>query len=479
MSILIASRLLDPTKIVTSNIIYNTIPRHVVYEFNSMTSAKPIKIIKYHVLTDELHLQSLLEKKSLPLSAYRLQKEVDYFFYWNSYLYGLYRLFRIGRVNQYLLKNYFKPIYYYSANKDIEAITQELADTHKILNFFKRSNPRRKKLYLSITESASGDKMQLRWCSENMPTLFAEHNFSLRDDEVLNQALTKLTDFYNQKKFIDTKSTVYFLKELGWLINQKLCGGDEHHAWQLAIDAATEMCCYNRSAIPLAYAFDGKNFLFERLTIYYHPEVWQTRLSGEQVHQLFSMALITGDMQEDEAMIQELERIQHLMGGIHKKQRKRKARPFNIHTQSSLSNPYELAEIFSKYDWVHYIGHGEVIQDDFHFVLAGGKKIGAHQLMKNGIRFPKVLVLSACHSVHPSLRKAFFAGGGYCLLGAVGYVPSDALAILFASFYWQMFYKKYTVLQAFSSIQRKAFINHWLASFYLQVHGNPQVRLLN
>ena len=434
-----------------------------------------IKVIKHYLLQSEAHLQSLLTKKCLPIIHYDLKRNIDYFFYWEKYLYGFYRLVRTGYRHHYLTKNHFKPLYYLIKNKTPEEIGAELEDSYKISNFFRQSNLQSKKLYLSLT--SLGNKVRVQWCLEHANALFDEITFEM-DDE-LETMLDELDACYQKEHFIESSGTNYLFKAIGLKVQSKLFTKENNSSLDSAIKIANEMCCYNRTRVPIAYAFDGKQFLFENMTIYYHGQILQEKITFTQVYKFFSMALITGEIGNDEWMHQETDKIYYLMEGMFNKYRRIKSnRYFDIQMQKSITSSYELIEVFSKYQWVHYVGHGEIHDDAFHFVFDNNKKVNIKQLEQMGIRFPKVLVLSACYSVHSSVRKAFFNNGGRCLIGSVGRIPSEKLAALFVSFYWQILYKKYTVLQAFTSIQKKSLSDDGLACFYLQVHGNPNVGLL-
>ncbi len=409
----------------------------------------------YHLLKNEADFLSLINQRRLSTGNLLLYKNYYYYFYYKSYIYGLYKVDKIDNFFYFFKKKDYQSIYFSPLKEKEEKINKYLKDTKNVLNFFKKRIQKRKEIYLQMI-FLSKNKLHFRWCSRESSELFGFYSKTFSKKCLLS--LEKIMNLFKKQEVNSEFMHLIFRKE-GYFLYKTLIDSNLEDV----LEKSSNIYIKNNANIPFNYFFDGKQYLFEKAYIVCHKPFpflsKENEIRSEEKHYCSVMMPCKFDM----FMVEEFEKILELF-------QLKKTIPFQ--SIRFLSNATEFMSKLATSWWVHFIGHGKIIKDDFCFCLSEQEILFVSTLVENAIRAPKVLIMSACHSLHSSLQEWFFTSGGEVLIGSRGDVASQELVKLFIDFYLELFEKKLTLNEAFYNVKVASLKKEETSCFHLELIGN-------
>ena len=412
-------------------------------------------IFDYKVLSSQA-FNDLQTQCRLSQDQYTIHKNTRYYFYYASHLYGFYEL-KHSREGYHYFKHYrYKPIYYYLPRHDDVAIKECLSDVKKILLIFKKSNQAKKTAFIEI--SLLENDLQIRWCCPYDTRLFGVIKKPFTQD--MREACKAIEAIFLTKS--EATYQISALQSEARFLHESLID----KSFSQMMDHVSDLYVNNQTSLPFDVLFNGNTYFFQKRCITHHPTNKPSPAVQRSRSRVKGFCLVMSEG-IDEAMVEEFEGILRLF-------KFQKKIPFTLYR--SLQKTSDLIDIFATSKWVHFIGHGKIIREQFHFQLSETNALSTDELFQKTISVPKGLVMSTCHSLHPSLRDWFFHHGGKAFIGAKGEVVSSESVNLYRSFYWQLNSKKSTFGEAFHSIQKKALKQDSINAFHLQLHGQAKCR---
>ena len=327
-----------------------------------------------------------------------------------------------------------------------------------IIRLFKKHNERKRILFLQLLLSKENHVL-FRWCCPYTYSLFGfcqkQYTPNVQQAAETIQSLLDETKPHSRLISLLQKQSRFLY---GSLMDRSL---------SKAMSMVSDIYLKNDTSLPFGLFFDGKKYCFEKVRITNHRRYFPPYMVRKQQSRVRGIALVMPHA-FDVHMEQEFDALSKLL-------KFQKKIPF--HSYRMVPHQNDLIDIFESARWVHFIGHGVVIHDQFHFRLTPDNNLGVDTLMKTARHAPKALVMSCCQSLHRSLRYWFFTSGGKTLIGAKGNIVSSEMATIYRSFYWQVHTRRCAPIEAFHSIQKKSLKQGEISAFQLDLFGNGRLSL--
>ena len=414
-----------------------------------------MKLFDHRLLNNKADFLSLINEKRLSTGNLSLSENCYYYFYYKSYIYGFYKIDKIDNFFYYFKKKNYQKIYFSPLKEKKEKINKYLKETKNVLSAFKKKTQKRKEVYLQII-FFNKNTLHFRWCSRESNELFGFYSKNFSKKCLLS--LKKIINLF-KKQVITSEFMHLIFKKEGYFLYKTLIDSNLEDI----LEKSSNIYLKNNTNIPFNYFFDGKQYLFEKAYIVCHKPFSFLPKENEIRIEERGYCSVMMPCKFDMFMMEECKKILELF-------QLKKTIPFQ--SIRFLSNATEFMSALEASRWVHFIGHGKVIKDNFCFCLSEEEILLVSTLVKNDIMAPKVLIMSACHSLHASLQEWFFTSGGEILIGARGDVTSKELVVLFIDFYLELFEKKLTINEAFYNMRVASLKKEEMSCFHLELIGS-------
>ncbi len=378
---------------------------------------------------------NILEDKKLSAS-YKIEKKTTYAFYYDKYIYGLYRYKTSNERFHYFKATNYQPIKIISPT-----IVQDKKHREKIFNTFISENRSKNKVYLFL--KISRGFLLIAYTNKKNPSLIAHYKipFSLSFEEIINR-INEIIASDNQEGFPELKK----LGEKLWntLFNARL---------QKIIGLANSFVFKNNTSLNFSVLNQDKIFPFIK-----NPTLFHQPIKSKKIFQTIkSLQLITS--LDDNFMKKELSTIENIL--------EKKCRlPYAILQAPTRENFHQE---FAEKDFTHLIYHGK--EENGGFSLLQKNEIFISQQEILNLKAPKLLFFSTCFSKNFSNINWFFENGGQTLITCQGKIFSKNLVIAWGTFYWWLFYKKVNVKTAFSKMINRLYYLNDINVFKFHIFG--------